>query len=459
MQKFFPLFLSLSLAGCAVGPDYESPKLDLPKDWHAEKPTINEENKAKNVNWWISLNDPKLNDLMKRALYENQSLKIATARILEARGMRKNSEAGLSPEINGTTIANKGNQGVSSLGGNLTLYQANFDASWELDFFGGTQRKIEAQIAYLEARHFDYKQAWLTLTAEVGQEYINYRQLQHQLKLTLNTVETQHKLLEITKDRLRGGLVSALDHAQADTLYKTTLARLPTLERQLAASGYRLSILLGEAPGQLNDELSECQPLPTPQLLSILDAPANIIATHPGVKSAERELAAATALHGVAISEIYPKISLSALLGIQNSKIPSSNFAFNRNIWGLGGNISFPLLEFGSIEGKINAAEARQTQAFHHYKHVLLMTLGEVETSISNLSKEKKRSYALEEAAIAAKNAVKIAHDRYRQGLIDFTSVLQVEDQNYSVHHDLVGSQSEVIKAIIAIYKSVGAVG
>ena len=256
--------------------------------------------------------------LIQRALANNENLAIAASRITEVRGLRESAFGKLFPQIKANAAADRGNPGVITTDHVVSYNQGTFDAAWELDLFGGTRREIEAQDAATGAAEAAYRDASLSLAAEVAREYILLRQLQAQMEVTKQTADIQHHLYGIAQDHYKGGLVSTLDVAQAETLYKTTSARIPDFERQIAASSYRLSVLLGENPGSTDDIAAHAAPIPVAQRLPVLDAPADIIRRRPDVATAERNLAAATALQGVAISQLYPKISISALFGIQH---------------------------------------------------------------------------------------------------------------------------------------------
>jgi len=487
MPRRFPLWLMIcsTLSGCMVGPDYQLPSLDTPADWHEAKPKdcpskMEQSSYAhsmsfgghsyaqdavpagcatrspQGVGWWQDFDDPVLNDLVERALKNNENLQVAAARIAEVRGLRESANAALFPHVDAAAGSQRGNPGVTTLGGNVSVHQAAFDAAWEIDLFGGTRRQVEAQDALIGAREAAYRNAALSLSAEVAREYVTLRQFQAQMTITRQTAQTQHGLYDIVQDRYKGGLVSTLDVAQAETLYKTTLAKLPDFEQQIKTSSYRLSVLLGENPGNLDKLAADSAPIPVANRLPVLDAPAGIIRSRPDVAEAERNLAAATASQGVAISALYPKVSLSSMFGIQHAAWPVGHYLSTKDIWNIGGNVSMPILEFGSIEGQINAANARQVQALHQYRQTVLAALGDVETDLSNLTEESRRHKLLHDAGSSADHAVNVAKDRYGNGLVDFTTVLQAEQQRFGVQLDLAASQSAIAQDIIALHKALG---
>jgi multidrug efflux system outer membrane protein len=456
-SRFLFALSFLALGGCEVGPDYVPPPLDLPPAWHETAPGQSAPASAtEKTAWWKDFNDPALTALIEQALANNENLAIASARIIEVRGLRESAFGSLFPQIGVGADASRGDPGVSTTNSILSFYQGAFDASWEADLFGGNRRKVEAEDAATGAAEAAYRDASLSLAAEVAREYILLRQFQAQIGVTRRTADIQRRLYEITQDRYKGGLVSTLDVAQAQTLYKTTAARIPDFERQITASSYRLSILLGENPGGIEGLAAHSSPIPSARMLPVLDAPADIMRQRPDVAEAERELAEATALQGVAISALYPKVSLSALFGVQYGSLPVFHYAATHHVWNLGADITMPVLNFGSIEGQINAADARQVQALHHYKQTVIQALADVETDLSNLSKESNRDTLLEEAVTSSHHAVDIARDRYRHGLSDFTPVLQAEQQRFTAQLDQIESQAIVAQDIIALHKALG---
>lgn len=452
--RAFVLAACLLTSACEVGPDYAPPAPDLPDAWIEGYAAANPA--AEKQPWWQDFNDPSLTALIEKALANNQNIAIAAERINEARGLRESSFGKLLPQIGGDLGASRGNPGAPTTSSILSTYQGAFDATWEIDLFGGQRRRVEAEEAQQGMAEAAYRHASITLAGEVARDYILLRQFQGQMDTTRKTAELQKHLYDIAQDRQKGGLVSDLDVAQARTLYEVTEARIPAFESQIAAASYRLSVLLGEKPGSVSALTDTPAPIPEAERLPVLNAPSDIIRRRPDVAEAERQLAAATALQGVAVSALYPTVSLAALFGTQYGTLPVFEYAATHQIWNLGANVTMPILNFGAIDGQIDAADAKQAQALHHYKQTVLQALADIETDLSNLSKEKKRDGMLRQAAKSADHAVDIAHDRYRSGLTDFTSVLQAEQQRFSVQIDQIASQSETAQDIVALHKALG---
>lgn len=457
ISLFALVAVSIVVSGCTSGEAYRGPAVELPILWHVSDahtlpPQVTEDNNAAVADvqpWWNGFQDETLSELIRRALTNNQNRRIAAARVLEARAIRQTTASALYPQVGATGTASRGNSFGVPTESPASLYRLGFDASYEVDFFGGNQRRAEASDASVEATEAEYRHISLTLVADVASEYVTFRRLQHLLDLTHKTVESQRRLHEITRAREAEGAVSNFDVTQSLTLLRTTSARIPEIQRQLDATAYRLATLLGEVPGVIHDELSDMRPVPVAQASVALESPVEVVRARPDIQSAERKLAAATALTDAAISEMYPKITLSSLFGIQSTSLTGGG-----SIWSLGASVVAPLINFGRIEGQIRASEARQAQAFHAYKQAVLEALSEVETALSNIHKENRTRHSLQEAVDSASQTVNTSRIRYKAGATDFSEVLQSEQQLYDVTSQLVTSEARVSEYMITLCKA-----
>lgn len=458
------LLLPVLLSACAVGPDYMRPDFLLPDWWSgADKPEEAAPAQEAPAPWWAALHDPVLDGLMAQALAQNSDVKIAALRVVEARALLRSAEGALYPQLSAGANGSRGEQGIASLGipagvGGLpalskpfNLYQATFDAAWEIDLFGGTRRNIEAQEASVEARALDERQARLSLTAEVARNYVAWRRLQHQAGLIAATAEAQAKLAEMARQRFDAGVASRFEASQAHSLALATAARLPPVEQAREAAGHRLSVLLGEPAGALNARLREPAPLPTLDNAPALAAPASVISRRPDLLAAEAELKAATALQGAATADLFPKVSLSALLGVQDSSLGDRT-----RIWSAGGGILVPLLNFGRLSGQVDAANARAAQALERYRGQVIAATAEVETALVAFLKAGEGEARLAQAADSAKETLELARLRYGHGLAPFTETLDAEQQSLSAQDALVAAQAARLEAFIALSKALG---
>lgn len=461
MKKTLILLITSALSACTVGPDYAAPALDLPEWWHNSEAQKTPDGK----NWWTNFHDEKLNELIDQALKSNHTVKIAEARIAEARASREQTASGLYPQISANANSTRGNQttaqsaafippGLASSSDNpkpVTVSQATFDASWELDLFGGTRRQIEAANATTEVYEARLQDAQLTLIGDVAREYFTWRQLQAQEDIARKTSKAQKGLFAIAERKYKAGTGSRFEAAQADALYSTTDARLPELTRQKEATGYRLSLLIGEPAGALNERLKEPKTLPQPTAIPTLASPADTIRNRLDVRAAERQLAASTALQGAALAEAFPKISLSTLFGVLDTSLSDPV-----RIWSYTGGIAAPLLTFGRIEGGIKAADARQQQAFHQYQQAVLQAVADIETQLSNIAQANTRVIKLRQASRSAADAEKMARERYSHGISSFTDVLNAEQQSLNADTDLTNAEADRLNYLVALHKALG---
>ncbi len=459
MNGTLALMAALLLSACAAGEDYRLPELPLPAWWSAAPEA--EEAPQPIFTADYALGDETLRALLARAGKGNPSLSIANARIAEARGEERSATAALFPGFSAGANASRAKQGFESLGlpagvagfpafsKPINLYDARFDARWELDVFGRNRRGAEAAAAQIQAREAEAENARLLLYAEIARQYISLRQLQAQLALTRKAAEAQTRLSGIAQERFRIGTGSRFEASQAESASHATGARLPKLEQAVAATANRLCLLLGEAPGALAKLTGSEAPLPAASLTLALDAPASVIARRPDVRAAERQLAAAAALNRQAIAATYPDISLSALLGLQDSSIGERT-----RIWSLGGGIVAPLFHFGRLEGQIDASGARQEQAFQRYRQAVLEALAEIDGIVTDAAAADVRIARLAQAAESAERTYTLAKERYDHGISALTEVLDAERFLYGTQNEWIEARAERAVAQARLYKA-----
>jgi len=443
---------SLLLAACAVGPDYKAPNMSVPSTWEQQdKDRASVETKV-NEKWWQDFHDPQLDKFVELALENSTDRKIAASRVLQARGTERGAFGALLPSVQGEVQASRGEQQlVNGKYPTMNSYQPVIDASYELDLFGGNRRSLEAAEANVEALRAGYSDATITLVAEVVSNYVQYRALQHQIELTRSTVDAQKQTYDISFGKYKAGTGNRFSAVQAEAQYKTTTAKIPDFERQLALLEYKLEVLMGIMPNSLRAELSNVLSVPTTSDYVVMESPADVIARRPDVQNAERSLASATALQGVAISKLYPNISISALFGYAET-----NLASGSQIWAAGGSLMTPLFNFQAIEGQIDTTDAQQKEAYERYRHVVLQAIADVEGGLVSLKRERERNKSLTETVAAAKDALAMARDRYQAGISTMTDVLQAEQQFYAAQSDLITSDANVVNDVASLNKALG---
>ena len=462
--KFRELLLAVVimsvLAGCmTVGPDYALPDVSLPAAWSAEiKDGLIVENLDKQApaDWWLILDDPVLTSLIEQAVASNLDLKEARARVREARALRGISKANRFPTIDASGAAklSRSSEDTGS-GTERKLYAAGFDATWELDLFGGKQRAIEAAEAELQLSEEDLRDVLVSLLAEVALNYVEVRSFQARLLVAHANLDAQKETYNIAQWRFQAGLSTRLDVEQAKYNLEQTRSRIPDLNTGLAQAGNRLSVMLGQYPGSLEMVLSEHKAIPVTPLEVAVGVPADVLRHRPDVRRAERQLAAQTAQIGVATADLYPKFSLLGSIGLEALSLDNL-FLVGSRTHSIGPSITWPVFDAGTIRKNIEVQSAQQEQSLIQYEAAILKALEEVENALVAYAEEHSRRQSLSEATEAAQQAVDLAQSLYLSGLIDFTDVLDAQRSLLSFQDQLSISESEVTSNLITLYKALG---
>ena len=459
------LLVLASLPGCMVGPDYRVPDPVLPDRWKSSRDPANglkpiAENTLKN--WWKTFNDPTLDRLIDRAQRGNLDLKMAFARIEQARAERLANRADLFPKVGGVAVParfdnmlpGQGQQGPSA----TNFFLAGFDAIWEVDVFGRLRRKLEAATAVTESATENYREASVVLTSEVARAYTEYRNLQNQLRITQANLTSQRHTLDLTQQLFDEGVGTRYDVARARAQTESTEARMPALEAQLTALQHHLEVLIGEKPGALQMQLAAPADLPSSAARQLLTTPADTLRYRPDVRMAERDLAAATATQGAAFAEFFPKISIAAFAGFQNSDLENL-FRSTAFSYASGSAIMQPIFNFGRIRAGVDLADARQKEAYLKYEKTVLEALRETETAMTQFLQEEQRRQKLARSITDLKESLRLADLRYREGISTFLDVLDAERILYLEELNLAQSQAQTTIYLIALYKALGGAG
>lgn len=452
-------------AGCMVGPDYQRPDVRVPPAWQEAQQRGIDARTADLARWWAAFKDPLLDSLVERAIQSNLDLRLAEARIREARATRAATAAGEWPTLGvfGSYTRQQLSKnafltpGTSSVGLHLPqdLYNTGFDASWEIDVFGGVRRSVEAADATIEASVEDRRDVLVTLLGDVARNYIDLRGFQRQLAVARANLKAEQDTLELTRVRFQAGLASDLEVAQAEAQVNTTAAQIPTLESSLKAAAYQLDVLLGSEPGALWGELSKEAAIPGLPPEVLVGLPSELLRRRPDIRRAERQLAAATALIGAATADLFPKFSLTGAAGLQS--FSASNWFSRGSMYGsIGPTISWSIFQGGAILANIEIRNAQQEQVLTQYQKNVLTALQEVETSLVNYGQQQARYRALVDAVAANRRAVDLANELYIRGLSDFLNVLVTQRALYATESDLARSEATMATNLVALYKALG---
>ena len=460
--------LLLLLTGCvAVGPDYSRTEAPVPAQFSAlEKGGFRGETPpgAFLDAWWHSFDDPLLDALMERLVSRNLDLRIASARLMQARaqaGVASSAylpEGGLTGEyrrIRRDEASVLGAAAAATRGREQDFWLAGFDASWEIDVFGSVRRQVEAADADLAASGEALRDALISLRGELARNYFELRGLQLRIEIARQEVRIRRENVEITGARAKAGLASELDYARAQGELASAEARIPALERSLQAAVFRIGVLLGQEPAGLEAELRAAGALPAAPPDLPVGLPSELLRRRPDIRKAERELAAATARIGVSTAELFPRFSLTGSFGYQASE-SRTMFRDESNFWAVGPTLRWPILNFRRILSQIDVSKAVREEALARYERSVLIALEEVENALVAISRETLRSESLAEAVRANELAVQLAMDRYLAGVQGYLAVTDAQAALYAAEDQLAQSRQAQSQALIALYKALG---
>jgi outer membrane protein, multidrug efflux system len=460
----------LIVAGCKVGPNYQNPKMPMPAQFGesttrpATRPAVALEH------WWDAFDDPMLNSIIDDAVQHNLDLKSATARLRQERAQRGVTASAWFPTVNvdggytrqrrtGIESGSASNpNGIAS--GSINdrysdLWNAGFDATWELDIFGSVSRNVEAANASVQADIEDRRDVLVTLLGDVARNYIDLRGAQRDLTITRNNETSQQQTLNLTRERFRAGIASDLDVAQAEAQVATTAANIPTLEAQIRQEIHAISVLTGKDPEALSAMLTPPKDLLVKLPAVPLGLPSQLLERRPDIRRSERQLAAATAQIGVAVADWFPKFSLTGSYAWQATHA-GNLFTDPANLWDIGPSVTWPIFDAGRIRANIQVQNALTDQALDTYEKTVLTAMQDVEDSMIAYDREQARRVALAQAVSSNRRAVDLSNQLYSRGLIDFLTVLDSERQLFTAEDLLVRSDTAVSENLIALYKSLG---
>lgn len=477
---------ALALGGCTVGPNFQAPSWASPASWFAgprEKVTPEPSEPVAgpvDPDWWTLFNDRELTTLERRVAAENLDVRVATTRLAESRAQLGVARAAEFPTFNangsytrekasnvGQFAAAPNPLGANGESGNsagglrsanlapFSVYQAGFDASWELDLWGGVKRSVESATASVQAAAEARRAALLSSLAEVARDYIALRGVQTQLHIARDNVHTAEQSLQLTQQRAAGGVTTDLDVANASAQLRSTMAQIPGLEQQEAADINALSLLLGQPPNALRGELAEAQPVPPVPPRVPVGLPSELARRRPDVMQAEAQLHAATATIGVAVAAFYPSVTLSGSIGLQALQ-PSHFFNFNAREYAAGPGITIPIFQGGQLKSTLQLRKAQQQEAAVNYQKTVLQAFHDVDNALTAYQTEQARRDQLVLAVTQNQRALALAQSRYQQGVADFLTVLDAERSLLSSQQQLADSTTTVSENLVALYKALG---
>ncbi|ENN90331.1 efflux transporter outer membrane subunit [Bartonella bovis] len=451
--SFFSVFLILS--GCAVGPDYHKTSFSVPAIWGRQSAQISE-HPVTLAGWWRRFNDPILNELVDDAISGNNNVAVAKARIREARASVGQAAGYLTPSVSSSISGNRVSEQPDV---SLSQYRGGFDASWELDLFGGHKRAVEAARYGLDSAVEDMRSVMVTLLGDVATNYVEMRGWQEKLLIARQIVVSQRKTFELMRTKLAAGEVSELDFSNAQAQMANTEADIFQMEASLAMNIHRLSVLTGRVPTALEAILQKSAKkegaIPQPQWPIPAGIPADILLTRPDLRRAERQYAQATARIGQREADLYPSVTLTGRISTAATQI--GHLGKNSTIgWSFGPGLQFPFFDGGQRIASVEVARAQRDQAFITYRAEVLGALEDVENALVRLYKEHQRLEKLVVANAAALRSLELSQLLFESGNVSFFEFLDARRSYYSSQMALKDSCVSVAVQYIALMKALG---
>lgn len=473
------LAAALLAGGCTVGPNYHAPDMPVPASFSEAQGKIPGVS-VDPARWWSAFGDPQLDGLVERALKGSPNIAIAASRVQQARLSEVAARGVGRPTVdatgNATHIELSKNSGISQIaqlfsggssggsgsgggialpGTGITTYAAGFDASWEIDLFGGGRRQVEGAVARTEQAVWNQRDAAVTLAAEVAQAYFSLRLDQTQIAIVTDEIAREKRALAIAGHVARAGLVPQSDVTRQRGSLTTLQARLEPLKADVRTRIHALGILLGEAPETLDAELSAASgaTLALPEVPAGL--PSDLLRRRPDIRAAERNLAAATADIGVAVADLYPKFKLTGLGELLSTSL-GNLFSSDSLQASAAGGVNFPLLDWGRRKATVAIRKAQAEEAYAQYKATVLGALRDVEDPLARIDAERRRNAALKRAVKDEERSTRSVEARYRTGFVAQDELLNAQNRVASAREQVAASDMQLREDTASLFKAIG---
>jgi len=459
------LLASVVSLGCASAPGYRAPEVEVPAAFREMTDTIIETPVAEAPGSLtvaeLEVDDTTLARLIKEAVGANLDVRAAEARVRGARSARTEVAFDLAPTV--TFAGGYTRQQLSSAAFPIAapafpdqnIWDAGFDASWELDVFGRVRKTVQAQSAFVAVNQEDLRNVRVSLSAEVARAYFELRGAQERLSVATKNAANQQRTLEVTRQRLQAGRGTAFDSERAQAQLSFTLASIPSLEAQVRQAQYQIGVLVGRPPAALAAELDAAVPLPVLPAAISVESPDSIIRRRPDVVAAERQLAVERALVGSAKADYLPRINLGGTLGYTALSFDALGDGGTFR-YAVGPIISWPALNLGRVKARVDVTRAREAEAQAQYSQAVLLALQEVENTLVRYRTAHSRMERIRDAAEASERAAELARLRFSGGVADFLQVLDAERTQLEAQDQLAQSRTDAATAYAALYKALG---
>lgn len=453
--------LAFFAAGCTtVGPDYAGPPhVTVPAAFTAHTPSGG--NPAAST-WWSQLDDPVLNSLLDRALGSNPGLAVAQARVRQARAVFQDERANQRPKGGATLLVAHARLPSGGDGGDgaqvpssLDLFNAGFDATWEIDLFGGRRRAAEAAAASAQAMEASLADAHVSLAADIVQAYVNLRGCQQRIALSDAAIARQQRALELIQRRRQAGAASELDLARLQAQLEGTRADAAPLAAELDAYRNALAVLLGQPPGTLDVELAQPARVPLPPATVAVGEPAELLRSRPDVRAAERTLAARTAQIGQAESARFPRVTFMGLIGIGGTHL-SDLTRLDDFVALAAPQLSWNVLDFGRHAATRVKANAARDEAEAQYRMAVLAALRDAEDALARFRQRRITVATRARVRMAAEHTADLMRARQRAGTVTLIDLLDAERTQINAEQGLALAEVALTSDFISVQKALG---
>lgn len=430
---FLPL-IAFMLGSCTLGNDYSRPdvaaqlpsKFYLPAGWKVAQPRDSD----RPTEWWKPFKDTQLNQLMARADAKNQELKAAFARVEQSRAIASVAHSGHLPYLgfdpdvsrerrSATSVSNNSN----TAGRTTTSLSLPFQMQYEIDLWGRLRRAVEAAESEAHASESDLRQILLTLRAELASNYFSMRSLDAEIETFRNAIELRKKSLDLNRMRFKAGDTNEVDVSRAETELASTEAELAGLRRTRSDFEDAIAVLVGEPS---SDFKIAAKPLTSEPPRIPVSVPSELLERRPDIAQAERIMAAENARIGVAKAAFYPAVSLSASAGLESAHA-SDLFKIASRTWGLGPQISLPILDGGRNKAELQRAHARYDETVATYRQTILNAVSEVDRTLTGVALLGEQAAALNRTVKSARRTVELSQERYTAGVVDYFEVVDAQ--------------------------------
>ncbi|WP_185646363.1 efflux transporter outer membrane subunit [Burkholderia sp. Bp9143] len=489
-EAVLAILASLVMAGCTLGPDFERPRTPTPDVFNRTETAQASSKPVESQfspDWWTLFDDPMLNALENQLAGANLDVAAASARLRQSRAEQRVAGAAEYPTLDGAASYNRerGSEngilsllgvtptqtqpqsaagstplGVAPLPGSkgspaYNLYQVGLDASWEIDIWGRARRGVEAATALTDASYEDRNAVLLSSRAELARDYIELRDTQSQLQIARQNLEIARDAVKLTQVRVREGVTTDLDVANASAQVESIESLIPTLESKCETTINAMGVLLAKEPGALRQTLGEPRAVPPLPEKVPIGFPSELVQRRPDIRRAEARLHAATASIGMAKADFYPRIALNGSAGFQSLQLSSlANWASGQFV--VGPSITLPIFEGGRLKGMLHLREAQQQEAAINYQHTVLVAWREVDDALVVYDAEQRRRDRLVTVVSLNRRALAIARQRYKAGAADYLDVLNVQKQLLEAQSNLERSKATADTNLVTLCKALG---